>query len=172
MARGRNFRANIIRSGRKTFWFDGVWTRTSSGTGVSTVVTSLNAAALALRPFTVVRTRGVIRIGSDQIIAIETQLAAFGHIIVSDQAVAVGVTAVPTPLTESGSDWFVYQPMAGEFVEMAQSIQQIGGELQSIDSKAMRKVEEGQDIIGVVENDSTSDGVVISVFTRILIKLH
>jgi len=41
-----------------------------------------------------------------------------------------------------------------------------------IDSKAMRKVEEGQDLIGVVESSSVSQGVIASVYIRTLIKLH
>jgi len=38
----------------------------------------------------------------------------------------------------------------------------------------MRKVEEGQDIVGMVESDvtGTTAGLVISTFARALIKLH
>ena len=74
-----------------------------------TVIGSLNAAALAQRSFTVVRFHLAWLLQSDQAVAIEEQTAAFGVAVVSDQAVAVGVTAVPTPITDIGSDlWFVH----------------------------------------------------------------
>ena len=72
--------------------------------GTSVVQTSLNAGALALRPFTMVRVRGVIRLETDQLTTTEFQEIAFGLAVVSDQAVAVGVTAVPSPVSDNGSD--------------------------------------------------------------------
>ncbi len=175
MARGhRNFRSNLIRTGRKTFWFGGVFVR-SDITAINTAVltTSLTAAALALRPFTIVRTRGIVTLRSDQIAATEQQQAAYGLTVVSDQAVAVGVTAVPSPVADSQSDWFVYQPMIGAFsFATAIGFEQVGLERYEIDSKAMRKVEEGQDVISVVESGAATGGITVSEFNRILIKLH
>ena len=103
----------IMRSGgrkRETIWFGGApFSAAVATTGVN-LVTSLNAAALALRPFTIVRTRGVLRFSSDQEAATESWGGSFGMAVVSDQASAVGVTAVPTPTTENSSDlWFVYE---------------------------------------------------------------
>ena len=64
--RFHNLRANMIRSGRKSFWFSGLHTRTTlAAASTATLVTELNAAALALRPFTVIRTRGYLTIVSD-----------------------------------------------------------------------------------------------------------
>ncbi len=41
-----------------------------------------------------------------------------------------------------------------------------------IDSKSMRKVEEGQDIIGVVQNAAAGAGSIVNTYFKILIKLH
>jgi len=175
MARGgHGLRSRLLRTGRKTFWFSGVQTRTTlAASGNSVIITSLNAAALAVRPFTIVRTRGFISIGSDQTGAQEEQQASYGQVVVSDEAVAVGVTAVPTPDTSSGSDWYVYFAMADQFIFVTGAgFQQANLFRHVIDSKAMRKVEEGQDLIGVVQSGPSSGGVIIRNFVRTLIKLY
>ena len=48
----------------------------------------------------------------------------------------------------------------------------IGGQFKEIDSRAMRKVEDGQDVIGVVESGLQTNGLNINVFMRLLVKLH
>ncbi len=90
---------------------------------------------------------------SDQQIATETQIAAFGLCVVSDQALAIGITAVPTPVTDLGSDlWFVHQMTFNDFTfASAASYQSSAGRIYEIDSKAMRKVNDDQDIVLVFE---------------------
>jgi len=159
---------------RETLWLGGVTVRSTVATASTSLIhTSLNAAALALTPFTVVRVRGVLRLESDQLVATEFNEMAFGHAIVSEQAVAIGVTAVPTPVTDDNSDlWFVYEAMFNDIkVSSAIGILTQGVE-RIVDSRAMRKVEEGEDLIGVVETGATSAGVVMTTYTRALIKLH
>ncbi len=46
------------------------------------------------------------------------------------------------------------------------------GESRSIDSKAMRKVEDGSTLVEVIEASGISSGVNVRLFSRILIKLH
>ena len=137
------------------------------------LIGSLNAAALALRPFTIVRTRGFWSINSDQISASEDFDCSFGIAVVTDQAVAIGVTAVPTPVTDIASDsWFMYEQLANriEFSD-ATGVRNVG--LSSrFDSKAMRKVDFGQDLAIVLETSSASSGVDIWNSLRMLIKLH
>ncbi len=138
------------------------------------LLTSLNAAALALRPFTVVRTRGVLQIRSDQEAADEVQDVAYGHAVVSDQASAIGITAVPTPVTDDVSDmWFVYQRIMNSF-RFASGVGFDGGSgrFLEFDSKAMRKVEDGQDMISASETSAFSGGAVLSNHFRYLLKLH
>ncbi len=138
----------------------------------ASLMASLNAAALALRPFTVVRFRGTWLARSDQSAASELYIANYGMAVVSDQAIAVGVTAVPTPATDLASDlWFVSEQWIGRFDLVGTSI---SSEITSkpIDSKAMRKVEEGQDIAFVGEAGIGGGGVNMDVTGRFLLKLH
>ena len=177
MARRRsNFRTNMVRSGRKTFWIGGAHSATTIAAGSSaTLITSMNAAALALRPFTIVRTRGVLALISDQIAAVEQQAVNYGQIVVSDQAVAIGITAVPTPVVDDQSSWLVMETLFGRFnFVTGVGMQQLSGSSLQVpfDSKAMRKVEEGQDLIVVVETSAISTGVTLFSYSRTLIKLH
>jgi len=135
---------------------------------------SLNAAALALRPFTVVRSRGFLHVKSDQTGALEDWNVALGYSIVSDQASAIGITALPTPDTDRGSDlFFVFEDLAGSFVFVSGvGFDSEGGIFKDWDSKAMRKVEEGQDLVITSEAGAISAGLTITHGARILIKLH
>ena len=174
-------RSGFIRRGgvrrRETVWLFGTaFNQTLAATTTAALVLSLNAAALALRPFTVIRTRGILHISSDQSGASQDFGASYGEAIVSDQASAIGVTAVPTPTVDNGSDlWFVYEFLMGRFTfgSAASFIENTISRV--VDSKAMRKVEDGQDLVAVVEGPGaglTADGSIIRGFTRTLIKLH
>ncbi len=156
-------------------WLGGAATRTTlAAAGTSVLLTQLNAAALALRPFTVVRSRGLLFGRSDQFVATEPYGFAYGNIIVTEQAVAAGVVSVPTPVTEDPSDWHVYERIVGTLIlGSGVGFQDMsGGENLIIDSKAMRKVDLGEDLIAVIESDALSNGVIVSAYIRVLIKLH
>ncbi len=174
------FRSNVNRvsfsrgrSKRKTFWigFDiQGFTMTAAG-GV--ITHSLNAAALALRPFTIVRTHFEMYIFSDQIIATENQMAAYGLAVVSDEASVAGVASIPTPATEiSSSLWFAHQVLLNSFFFSSNVGLGHHGTRYTIDSKAMRKVEIGQDIVAVAELDASGQGLTMLVGGRILCKAN
>ncbi len=175
MARRREFvrGAAAISSKRLTSWFEFLPindTETASG---GTIIYSLNAAALALRPFTIIRTRWKYLVVSDQAAAVETQAGAIGMAVVSDQAVAVGVTAVPTPITDMGSDlWFLHEVFMGRESNLTDRAQPAFGG--TIDSKAMRKVDIGQDLVVVSELSAnvSSGGYVLSQGGRMLVKVN
>jgi len=139
----------------------------------ATLVSSASAFLLGLRPYTIVRTRGIIAVVTDQITNAENQELLYGHCVVSDQASAIGVTAVPTPDTDTNSDlWYVYEAM----VNRNSFISAVGNEklieVHRFDSKAMRKVQEGEDDIMVVESSAASSGMTLTTQFRQLIKLH
>ena len=132
---------NFVRPAPRTMvWAGNVLGSNAISASSSVLVATLNAAALALRPFTIVWTRMDVHYSSDQESAAEAPFGALGCIVVKDSASNIGVTAVPTPLTETDSDWYVWQVMAAKigfvtgvgFSEM--------GVRYTIDSKAMRKV--------------------------------
>ena len=168
---GFTLRAGVMR--RETLWFNGVFLITDLPAGTAVLLASLNAAALALRPFTVVRTRGKLGIVSDQQAATEDQVLAYGHAVVSEQASAIGVTAVPTPVTDNASDlWFVFEVLFARLLFGTQASFTSTIQEQSIDSKAMRKVEDGEDLVEMAETTAASEGLRLYSFSRILIKLH
>ena len=166
-------RQGVMR--RETLWVGLSIGRTVvAAAQTAAIITSANAALQALRPYTIVRTRGLLHLVSDQEAASEFQEIGYGHCVVSDQALAIGVTAVPTPDTDVGSDlWYVYQSMSNLF-RFLSGVGVIGQEGQwvNFDSKAMRKVEDGEIDISVVETGATSAGVSLTSAFRQLIKLH
>jgi len=174
MARKSGFvrRHGVMR--RETMWLTNPYATSSIGAGSTAVLAAaLNAAALALRPFTIVRVRGHFHVRSDQTAASETWGCSMGYAVVSDQASAIGVTAVPTPEADRDSDlFFVYESMIGRFaISSAASFVDVGRGV-DFDSKAMRKVEQGQDMVITVETPSVVSSGVITDGSRILIKLH
>ncbi len=169
--RSRFHGRSVVR--RQSLWL-GIDTFTASLSGSPSAVLGgvFSAVALALRPFTIVRTRGIMFVISDQLAATESYGVGLGLAVVSDQAVAVGITAVPTPLTDKGSDlFFVYEQLFSRF-EFRTSVgfESSGGAFLQWDSKAMRKVNDDQDLALTVENEI--NGVNVTVSGRMLIKLH
>ncbi len=158
------------RSSRKSLWLEFKHIGATLASATSTLVFSLNATALALRPFTVVRSHFSFYITSDQTAATEIQALMWGAAVVSDQAVAAGVGSVPTPNMELGSSlWFAHKTMYNDAVSAVDLT--VPGKYFELDSKAMRKVELGSDIVIVVENPLAT-GVVIQQAGRILIKTN
>jgi len=168
----RTRRGGIVR--RETEWLDiQLGEDTVASTGSAVLSASLGAQGLALRPFTVIRTILDVRVESNQAAASERQIAAIGLAVVSDQAVAIGITAVPTPITDLGSDlWFLHRSLMNGFVfgDATGFISSVGQVFHE-DSRAARKVNGDQDVILVVEN-GLATGSVISSIGRMLVKLH
>ena len=78
-------------------------------------------------------------------------VVGLGMIVVTASAAAVGVTAIPTPLTDLGSDWLWWDSMtlgadAGDVIGSEITIDRL-----SIDSKAMRKIGNNQVVLLVAE---------------------
>ncbi len=136
------------------------------------VTQSLTAVELAKRPFTIVRTVGSIWLASDQSGAVEFPFGAVGFIVVSEKASALGATAIPDPITQESSDeWFAYTAMAASGNSAAAGIVSQPLMEYKFDSRAMRKVQDGEDIVVVVANASATDGAAFILKFRMLIKL-
>ena len=144
---------------------------TSAGSEV--LVQLLTTEEKALRPFTIIRTRGILGLASDQIAASEDQSAAFAMAVVFEQAAGIGITVVPTPVTDQESDlFFVYEDMINDFVLLSGVISTPGVKVHRFDSKAMRKVNPDQDVAVVKANTALSDGTTFYSRFRMLVKLH
>jgi len=163
----------VVGRRRETSWLE--IEPVSTAVNNSSVLTHLmTAAELAKRPFTVVRTHLSVHVISDQLVASEIQVTGVGLCVVSDQAAAIGITAVPTPLTELESDlWFVNKVMITELTfGTAVGFDADAGRMFSIDSKAMRKVNDDEQIIIAVEGSGIGGGALITMAGRLLIKEH
>ena len=157
---------------RETSWLDIPVASFSLGTATSVLNASLTAAELAKRPFTIVRTHLEIFFASDQVAASEIYSAGVGLCVVSDQALAIGVTAVLTPVTDLESDlWLLHKLMFGSFLlgDGTGFIESAGQSI-SIDSKAMRKVNGDQDVVLTFETGGS--GMQFIVGGCLLIKEH
>ena len=171
MAR-RSSRMEHARSNRIPVWFGATLTEVAAGGGGSTLLTVLNAAALALRPFTIIRSRLVIHVESDQIIASELVHGVYARIVIEEEAADAGIGSIPTPISEPDAGYFVYEPFFDSFLLLdSTGVQDPSGVTWTVDSKAMRKVGLSQDVVSVVEI-AAAPGAVISVEGRTLVKLH
>ena len=165
---------HVTRSAKRlTTWAGLTPTGFSQSATGGTIVFSLSAAGLALRPFTVVRSHLEFSFASDQNAAPEDQIGAYGIAVVFDEASAIGVTAVPTPITDIESDlWMVHQIyMSQIFIASGTSVGNVGTRY-TTDSKAMRKVGNGSDVIVVAEFSGQGSGYDAFLGGRLLLKLH
>ncbi len=159
---------------RETKWIAITETNTAlAAANTAALFNGLEADELGQRPFTIVRTCLVHFVKSDQRAVSEQYQVGIGIAVVSDQALAIGITAVPTPFTDLGSDlFFLWNAIAGQISVTTDVGVLQEGLLQNVDSKAMRKVEDGQDIAITIENSGLSNGSNTVKFGRMLIKLH
>ena len=137
----------------------------------NTILASLDAASLALRPFTIVRSRFEVQYKSDQTGTSETPFGIMGLGVFSEVA-AGSVARMPDPATEPNYDWYVYQALQEDF-EFISGVGVVSrmGQRYIVDSKVMRKVGPNDDIT-VLHAQVAAVGATISVLGRFLIKLH
>ncbi len=165
--------ARSAPSRRSTIWVDVPTTETTlAGAPSVALINQLAASGLATRPFTIVRTRGTLLVLSDQSGASESYGASLGACVVSSQASAIGVSAVPTPVTDKGSDLFFMFEMLFDRFQFGDNTgeQSNSGRMIQYDSKAMRKVNEDEDIVFTIENEI--NGAIVIHSARMLLKLH
>ena len=122
-------------------------------------------------PGTIVRSRGMISLRFAAHNADVSVVGAFGIGLVSAEALAVGITAVPEPFTDSDwGGWMTWQPFARR-LEFSDATGLYSEDWEYvIDSKAMRKVEPNSAMVFVAE--SQQGAFQISETVRLLLKLH
>ena len=176
MAR-RGARGHFTRPPARTkIWIGSGVGRSTIVASTKTFVSSLSAGALLLRPFTILRTRMLISWWSDQETADEGPFGSYGKIVVTDQAVSVGVTALPDPGTTTGNpeqDWYVAMQVWMQ-VQIAGTISAAYNSSPNAwitDSKAMRKVGPSDDIAGMFKEEAGVGGF-LTTQGRMLIQLH
>ena len=161
------------KSNRVPTWLFANVAQTAIAANSAVLLGSLNAAGLALRPFTVIRSHLWFHMESDQVAASEESHGALGLIVANDQAVAAGANSIPAPASNADAPFFVYQAFINSFIRLdATGVIEPAGTNVQIDSKAMRKVGANEDIAIMIENDDATTGFLASIQGRILVKLH
>jgi len=91
-------------------------------------------------------------------------------IVVSDTALALGITALPGPVTDIANDgWFFHQPINQRFVfDSATGTQPAAATRYTQDNKAKRIVHDGQAIVIVAENSHAVHGFNLTFALRTL----
>ena len=181
MARSPRFSPRHQQSNRRMFDWIGGGNDVPESTVALANATSVIALAFDTRvasqvpvaPFTITRVRGYLEIHSDQTIAQEGPLGAYGIAVVNGEAFDAGVASIPTPWTESFDDrWLYHTYWDAFFMEnpTTSDYQQIPF-IHVIDGKAMRKVNFGDVIVAVMENAS-NQGCNFFMNFRMGVKLH
>ncbi len=140
------------------------WLRSPLLTGPDTLAAAsavIDSLFITGEPTTIIRIRGAIAVTSDQFASSETWIGAVGVCVVSDQANAIGVTAVPTPVTDADSDlWMMHQYFQGAVAFSTAAAFDFQRYTQfPFDSKAMRKMNEDESLLFVVENSGATQGL-------------
>ena len=157
---------------RQTLWIGSADDTAFTGLAAATALldqsfTGVQVSGFA--PFTVTRTVGLLAVRSDQEAALEAGMMALGCMVVREPARVIGVTAIPTPLAENLDDgWFVYQ--LGGWSGGANEGAPI--RTYAFDSKAQRKVSDGDALVWVVENQNAGFACDYQFRFRMLIKVH
>jgi len=180
----RNFRRFPTARGsirRKTGWNGGPYT----GSGANFVATSIlltsagtymagNSVIATEDGLTIVRVRGELLATIDVNAATDEGILAVGLVVASQEASSVGAAAYPDPLSDMDrEDWLWHKliPFVGQF-GAAQSAT-LGTQVTrvEIDSRAMRKLNEGDAVSMVFGWSGVSTQCKVMASTRILAKL-
>jgi len=173
-SRGSRFRTSGSTR-RQTSWdFGPSGSLSLTAAGAAIFATAAQAVGSGL---TIIRTRGELLLNISSIAAALDgfpRLAA-GICIVSENAFGVGVTAVPTPLTDIAWDGWLWHSIGGCFglvsgnfgLEGCQTVRW------EIDSKAMRKIKDTDIMIGVIElgTEVGTATLLADLSTRVLLKI-
>jgi len=173
MARGRHVVRQFSSGPRRmTQWAGSVDSTTAQVLAAATAVLdqSLSQATLGqLVPATIVRTRGNLWVASDQASVSEELFGALGMVVVTEQARVAGVGSIPTPISEEANEqWFLWESFQAYFA----TGQGVTWQRYAFDSKAQRKLQEGDGIVVVLENAHATSGLEYIIKFRMLIKLH
>ena len=177
LRRGFHGRSSPVRAKRITNWGLGPQAIDVEFSATGSQIWSTGAVLTIEAAVTLVRLRGLCSFYQTVADAPGTGFAgAVGIGLVTSQAFAVGVTAVPTPVTEVGWEGWLYHRFFDTraiTATIADGVNAVAVTNQfEIDSKAMRKWTDNFTLMGVVEVVEIGIGTVqMHADTRTLIKL-
>jgi len=177
----RRFPVALRRQGPKRHT---IWTASANitapaaalGPGILRLDQSFDRASLfsiGAIPSTIVRTRGEIWVSSDQDAANESSFGAFSMQVTSEAAVVAGAASMEGPIANEVSDvFFVHQFFIG--ANDGPSTGALFGRPWhrfAFDSKAQRKIVDGQAIAVMIENAAAAGSFIYILKFRMLLKL-
>ena len=140
------------------------------GSNVKLLISSFDAEAGGAPRPTMVRNRGAVVHRPTALAADIEYSGAFGVGVVSAQAFAIGITALPGPWSDADwSGWMVWRSFAGAFDVTSDISRILLHTVLEVDSKAMRKI--GPNDIVVTMAESATGGFDIFDGVRQLLKL-
>jgi len=168
VARGRTFHARRTRPKRQ-------WIGTADqgsaavASGAKAIIQSLDVAG----PVTILRNRGILNIAAQAGSADLIIDGAYGIGVVSDVALALGITAVPGPFDESGWGGWLFHQFFQYQIDVTTDIGRMGGSQFSrqyvVDSKAMRKLGDNERMVEIIESRNGALTVFAPVRTLVLV---
>ena len=175
MARSRSaFRQ--VHTRRLTAWGLGPGGNTVTAlSGTGQTILGAGVVMVSEEKSTIVRVRGSLQAYLKTTAAADDGFhCAVGLALVTDEAFAVGATAVPGPISEIDWDGWMYHRIFDVHATGGTASDTIGLSVAQfeVDSKAMRKWDEGNTLMAVVEVvEGTTATMSVWFDTRILIKL-
>ncbi len=174
--RNLNLRRVAASAARRSDWAIGISSTAftnvpAASTLLLAAVADSTLAASGITPATLIRTRGMYSIKSDQNAAGEVQIGAIGLAVVDERARAAGVGSLATPITNMISDeWYYINGFAYEVsLNSAVGFDSNSAHMVEVDSRAMRKIDDGQAMVVVVENAGAT-GFDIAIYLRTMFK--
>ena len=167
MARGM-VRRGLVRSPRRSMFWEGAQFASTLPTGTVDLDVMVAESILENIPNpTIIRCRGNVLIYATAIGASGAQcLLSLGILRVTARALAAGVSSVPTPGTNAGSDWLWHDIIPiGVRGSLGADSEAEGAHVTRlvIDNKAMRKIEPNEALIMVYENTAITSTVTCQV---------
>ena len=117
---------------------------------------------------TLLRSRGSYLVNANPDAAVDTDVCALGIIVIHFNAVGVGGTSIPGPLTDIGADWLWHQMVQLDSIAATSANVANLGTLArgDIDSKAMRRVPSDH-IVALIAQLASGDFAEVSVLAGI-----
>jgi len=128
-------------------------------------------ALLFAQAQTIMRVRGAVVLGiGAAAAATDAMIICLGLIVVSENAFGAGAASVPSPFEDIGDDWLWHGvfPLRA-FSASPTGIQLVGSMQREIDSKAMRRVKEGDVLTFVADGIDLDAGATYSLSAGIRI---
>ena len=158
----------MVRAPKRSMFWEGTTFAVTSGTGTVSAGAVVSESVLENIPNpTLVRVRGEFVAYATAIGASGAQaIVGIGLIRVTGRALAAGVSSLPTPITDQGSDW-LYHKMFPISVRgsLGADSEATGAHVfrWEIDNKSMRKFELNQAIALVTENSAITSTVTVQI---------